>query len=44
MVYNYNRVGERIDPGVFSALELDVCDFLYHKQVIFNYEFMEFCL
>ena len=44
VVYHYNRIGERIDPGAFSALELDVYDFLRNKQVIFNYEFMEFCL
>lgn len=44
VVYHYNRIGERIDPGAFSALELDVYDFLKSKQVIFNYEFMEFCL
>jgi hypothetical protein len=44
VVYHYNRIGERIDPGAFSALELDVHDFLKSKQVIFNYEFMEFCL
>ena len=44
VVYHYNRIGERINPGVFSALELDVYNFLRNKQVIFNYEFMEFCL
>jgi hypothetical protein len=44
VVYHYNRIGERIDPGAFSGLELDVYDFLKSKQVIFNYEFMEFCL
>ena len=44
VVYHYNRIGERIDPGAFSALELDVYGFLRNKQVIFNYEFMEFCL
>jgi hypothetical protein len=44
VVYHYNRIGERIDPGAFSALELDVYEFLRKKQVIFNYEFMEFCL
>lgn len=44
VVYHYNRIGERIDPGAFSALELEVYDFLRNKQVIFNYEFMEFCL
>ena len=44
VVYHYNRIGERIEPGAFSALELDVYDFLKSKQAIFNYEFMEFCL
>jgi hypothetical protein len=44
VVYHYNRIGERIEPGAFSALELDVYDFLRSKQVIFNYEFMEFNL
>ncbi len=44
VVYHYNRIGERIEPGAFSALELDVYGFLRNKQVIFNYEFMEFYL
>ena len=44
VVYHYNRIGERIEPGAFSALELDVYDFLRSKQVIFTYEFMEFNL
>lgn len=44
VIYHYNRIGERIEPGAFSALELDVYDFLRNKQVIFNYEFMEFSL
>jgi hypothetical protein len=44
VVYHYNRVGERIEPGAFSALERDVYDFLRKKQVIFYYEFMEFYL
>jgi hypothetical protein len=44
VVYYYNRVGERIAPGAFSALELDVYDFLKDKQGIFNYEFREFSL
>ena len=44
VVYHYNRVGERIEPGAFSALERDVYDFLKNKQVIFYYEFMEFYL
>ena len=44
VVYHYNRVGERIEPGAFSAMERDVYDFLKTKQVIFYYEFMEFCL
>lgn len=44
VVYHYNRIGERIDPGAFSALELDIYEFLRKKQIIFNYEFMEFCL
>jgi hypothetical protein len=44
VVYHYNRVGELIEPGAFSALERDVYDFLRRKQVIFHYEFMEFYL
>ena len=44
VVYHYNRVGERIEPGAFSALENEVYDFLRKKQVIFYYEFMEFYL
>jgi hypothetical protein len=44
VVYHYNRVGERIEPGAFSALEKEVYDFLKKKQVIFHYEFMEFYL
>jgi hypothetical protein len=44
VVYHYNRIGERIEPGAFSALELDVYDFLRSKQVIFTYEFIEFNL
>jgi hypothetical protein len=44
VVYHYNRVGERIEPGAFSLLERDVYDFLRKKQVIFYYEFMEFYL
>ncbi|MCL4430529.1 MAG: hypothetical protein M1167_07225, partial [Chloroflexi bacterium] len=42
--YHYNRIGERIEPGAFSALERDVYDFLRSRQVVSNYEFMEFCL
>jgi hypothetical protein len=42
--YHYNKIGERIELGPFSALELDVYNFLRNKQVVFNYEFMEFCL
>jgi len=42
--YHYNKIGERIEPGSFSALELEVYNFLRNKQVVFNYEFMEFCL
>ena len=44
VVYHYNRVGERIEPGAFSMLEKEVYDFLKKKQVIFHYEFMEFYL
>ena len=44
VVYHYNRIGERIEPGAFSALERDVYDFLKNKQIIFYYEFMEFRL
>jgi hypothetical protein len=44
VTHHYNRIGQRIEPGAFSALELDVYDFLRSKQVIFHYEFMEFFL
>ena len=44
VVYHYNRVGKFIEPGAFTGLERDVYDFLKNKQVIFNYEFMEFKL
>jgi hypothetical protein len=44
VVYHYNRVGERIEPGAFTLMEKDVYDFLNDKQVIFYYEFMEFYL
>ena len=44
VVYHYNRIGERIEPGAFSPLEVDVYDFLTSKQVIFSYEFMQFSL
>ena len=44
VVNHYNRAGEAIQPGAFSGLELDVYDFLSKKQVLFNYEFMEFRL
>jgi hypothetical protein len=44
VVYHYNRIGERIDPGAFSALELGVYEFLRSKQIISYYEFMEFQL
>jgi hypothetical protein len=36
VVYHYNRVGERIEPGAFSALEKEVYDYLKKKQVIFT--------
>jgi hypothetical protein len=44
VVHHYNRVGEAIQPGAFSGLERDVYEFLCKKQVLFNYEFMEFRL
>ncbi len=44
VVYHYNRVGERIELGAFTAMERDVYDFLRAKQLIFYYEFMEFYL
>jgi hypothetical protein len=44
VVYHYNRIGERIEPGAFTTMERDVYDFLKDKQVIFYYEFMEFYL
>jgi hypothetical protein len=44
IVYHYNRAGEAIQPGAFSGLERDVYEFLCKKQVLFNYEFMEFRL
>lgn len=44
VVYHYNRIGERIKPGAFSGFEQDIFDFLRSRQVIFYYEFMEFCL
>ena len=44
VVYHYNRIGERIEPGAFGALERDVYEYLKNKQIIFYYEFMEFRL
>ncbi len=44
VVYHYNRIGERIEPGAFTLMEKDVYEFLKDKQVIFYYEFMEFYL
>jgi hypothetical protein len=44
VIYHYNRIGERIELGAFSALELDIYNFLRGKQAVFDYEFMEFCL
>ena len=44
VIYHYNRIGELIQPGAFTGLENDVYEFLKNKQVIFNYEFMEFNL
>ena len=44
VVYHYNRVGERIEPGAFTAFEKEVYDHLKNKQVIAYYEFMEFKL
>ncbi|MGA2387309.1 MAG: DUF2400 family protein [Candidatus Bathyarchaeia archaeon] len=44
IIYHYNRIGELIRPGAFTGLESDVYEFLQSRQVIFNYEFMEFHL
>ena len=44
VVSHYNQAGESVEPGAFTGLEKDVYDFLKNKQVMFNYEFMEFCL
>lgn len=44
VVYHYNRIGELIEPGAFSAFERGIYDHLRCKQIIFNYEFMEFYL
>jgi hypothetical protein len=44
VVYHYNRVGERIEPGAFTAFERSIYDYLKSKQLIFYYEFMEFKL
>ena len=44
VVYHYNRVGELIEPGAFTAFERGVYDHLKNKQVISYYEFMEFKL
>jgi hypothetical protein len=45
VVSHYNRAGEAIpEIGAFSPLEHEVYNYLKKKQIIFNYEFMEFCL
>lgn len=44
VVSHYNRAGEAVQPGAFTGFEGGVYDFLVSRQVIFNYEFMEFCL
>jgi hypothetical protein len=44
VVYHYNRIGERIEPGAFTLMEKEVYDFLREKQLLFYYEFMEFYL
>ncbi|MGA3060018.1 MAG: DUF2400 family protein [Candidatus Bathyarchaeia archaeon] len=44
VVYHYNRVGELIEPGAFTAFEREVYDYLKKKQIISYYEFMEFKL
>jgi hypothetical protein len=44
-VSHYNKIGETIpEPGAFTGFEKDVYDFLKKKQIVFSYEFMEFCL
>jgi hypothetical protein len=44
-VAHYNKAGEAIpEPGAFTALEMEVYDYLKRSQIIFSYEFMEFCL
>jgi hypothetical protein len=44
VVNHYNKAGEAIAPGAFTCFEKNVYDFLKSKQVIFSYEFMEFCI
>ena len=44
VVSHYNKAGEANEPGAFTGLEKDVYDFLKKKQVMFSYEFIEFCL
>lgn len=44
MVGHYNKIGEALPPGVTTGFEADVYQFLQNRQIIFNYEFMEFCL
>jgi hypothetical protein len=44
-VSHYNKIGETIlEPGVFTVFEKDVYDFLKKNQIVFSYEFIEFCL
>ena len=44
VVNHYDQIGPSQRLGAFSALERDLYDFLTKRQVIFNYEFMEFQL
>ncbi len=44
VVGHYNRMGEALQPGAFTGFEGNVYTFLQDRQIMFNYEFMEFCL
>src|SRR5512136_49604 len=44
VVGHYNRIGEALQPGAFTGFEAGIYTFLQDRQIMFNYEFMEFCL
>lgn len=44
IVGHYNKIGEALQPGAFTGFEADIYQFLQSRQIIFNYEFMEFRL